>query len=131
MEITSASFLYFVSTIIVGFLSPIETYTSVHAGTDLLDTKQPMISAGVQQNIYDNIDVFFEHQSSPMTLEDGGLDHIGLKYKFDNNFYAGSSIQINPCDNCSQSLIIAGYEKQKLFIEYTNKRIYSGLKFLF
>ena len=131
MEITSTSFLYFVSTLSLGVLSPIETYTSIHMGTDHFDTEQPMISFGAQHHI-DKVSLFVEHQSSPMTLEDKGLNHIGFKYNFDNNFYIGSSKKIDACDSCSKEpLIIGGYEKENFFIEYSDDRIYSGLKFLF
>ena len=126
MEITISSFLYFVSTIFLGGLSPIETYTSIHVGTDLVDTEQPMISFGAQHHI-DNVSLFVEHQSSPMTLEDKGLNHIGVKYNFDNNFYIGSSKKIDD----KEFLVIGGYEKENFFIEYSDDRIYSGLKFSF
>ena len=126
MEITISSFLYFVSTIFLGGLSPIETYTSIHVGTDLVDTEQPMISFGAQHHI-DNVRLFVEHQSSPMTLEDKGLNHIGVKYNFDNNFYIGSSKKIDD----KEFLVIGGYEKENFFIEYSDDRIYSGLKFSF
>ena len=126
MEITVSSFLYFVSTIFLGGLSPIETYTSIHVGTDLVDTEQPMISFGAQHHI-DNVRLFVEHQSSPMTLEDKGLNHIGVKYNFDNNFYIGSSKKIDD----KEFLVIGGYEKENFFIEYSDDRIYSGLKFSF
>ena len=126
MEITISSFLYFVSTIFLGGLSPIETYTSIHVGTDLVDTEQPMISFGAQHHI-DKVSLFVEHQSSPMTLEDKGLDHIGFKYNFDNNFYIGSSKKID----AEGFLVLGGYEKQNFFIEYSDDRIYSGLKFSF
>ena len=131
LEITSTSFSYLVGTLFLGVLSPIETYTSIHVGTDLVDTEQPMISFGAQHHI-DNVSLFVEHQSSPMTLEDKGLNHIGFKYNFDNNFYIGSSKKIDACDSCSKELlIIGGYQKENLFIEYSNNRIYSGLKFSF
>ena len=131
LEITSTSFSYLVGTLFLGVLSPIETYTSIHVGTDLVDTEQPMISFGAQHHV-DNVSLFVEHQSSPMTLKDRGLNHIGVKYNFDNNFYIGSSKKINACDSCSKEpLIIGGYEKENLFIEYSNDRIYSGLKFSF
>ena len=131
LEITSTSFSYLVGTLFLGVLSPIETYTSIHVGTDLVDTEQPMISFGAQHHI-DNVSLFVEHQSSPMTLEDKGLNHIGVKYNFDNNFYIGSSKKIDACDSCSKEpLIIGGYEKENFFIEYSDDRIYSGLKFLF
>ena len=131
MEITISSFLYFASTLSLGLLSPIETYTSIHVGTDLVDTEQPMISFGAQHHI-DNVSLFVEHQSSPMTLEDKGLDHIGFKYNFDNNFYIGSSKKITPKSNSvDEVLFIGGYQKENLFIEYSNDRIYSGLKFSF
>jgi len=131
MEITSTSFLYFVSTLSLGVLSPIETYTSIHMGTDHFDTEQPMISFGAQHHI-DKVSLFVEHQSSPMTLEDKGLNHIGFKYNFDNNFYIGSSKKIDACDSCSKEpLIIGGYQKENFFIEYSDDRIYSGLKFSF
>ena len=131
MEITSASFLYFVSTLSLGVLSPIETYTSIHVGTNHFDTEQPMISFGIQHHI-NKVSLFVEHQSSPMTLEDKGLNHIGVKYNFDNNFYIGSSKKIDACDSCSKEpLIIGGYQKENFFIEYSDDRIYSGLKFSF
>ena len=131
MEITISSFLYFASTLFLGVLSPIETYTSIHVGTDLVDTEQPMISFGAQHHI-DKVSLFVEHQSSPMTLEDKGLDHIGFKYNFDNNFYIGSSKKIDVCDICSKGLVsIIGYKKRNLFIEYLDKRIYTGLKFTY
>ena len=126
MEITISSFLYFASTLFLGLLSPIETYTGIHVGTDLVDTEQPMISFGAQHHI-DKVSLFVEHQSSPMTLEDKGLDHIGFKYNFDNNFYIGSSKKIDD----KEFLVIGGYEKENFFIEYSDDRIYSGLKFLF
>lgn len=126
MEITSTSFLYLVSNFFLGMLSPIETYTSIHMGTDLVDTEQPMISFGMQHHI-DNVSLFVEHQSSPWTLKDNGLDHIGVKYNFDNNFYIGSSKKIN----AEGFLVLGGYEKQNFFIEYSDDRIYSGLKFSF
>ena len=126
MEITISSFLYFASTLSLGLLSPIETYTSIHVGTDLVDTEQPMISFGAQHHI-DNVSLFVEHQSSPMTLKDRGLNHIGIKYNFDNNFYIGSSKKID----AEGFLVLGGYEKQNFFIEYSNNRIYSGLKFSF
>ena len=126
MEITSTSFLYFVSTLSLGVLSPIETYTSIHMGTDHFDTEQPMISFGAQHHI-DKVSLFVEHQSSPMTLKDKGLDHIGFKYNFDNNFYIGSSKKID----AEGFLVLGGYEKQNFFIEYSDDRIYSGLKFSF
>ena len=126
MEITISSFLYFVSTLSLGLLSPIETYTSIHVGTDHYDTEQPMISFGAQHHI-DNVSLFVEHQSSPMTLEDKGLNHIGIKYNFDNNFYIGSSKKID----AEGFLVLGGYEKQNFFIEYSDDRIYSGLKFSF
>ena len=126
MEISVSSFLYFVSTLSLGLLSPIETYTSIHVGTDHYDTEQPMISFGAQHHI-DNVSLFVEHQSSPMTLEDKGLNHIGFKYTFDNNFYIGSSKKID----AEEILVIGGYEKENLFIEYSDNRIYSGLKFSF
>ncbi len=131
MAITSTSFIYAVSTIFLGSLSPLETYTSIHGGTDLYDTKQPMISLGVQHDIYNKITLFFEHQSSPVTLEDRGLDHVGFKYKFNKNFYAGSSIQVNSCKDCSKQLVVTGYEMKNLFVEYCNQRVYTGLKFTF
>ena len=126
MEISVSSFLYFVSTLSLGLLSPIETYTSIHVGTDHYDTDHPMISFGAQHHI-DNVSLFVEHQSSPMTLEDKGLNHIGFKYTFDNNFYIGSSKKID----AEEILVIGGYEKENLFIEYSDNRIYSGLKFSF
>ena len=126
MEISVSSFLYFVSTLSLGLLSPIETYTSIHVGTDHYDTEQPMISFGAQHHI-DNVSLFVEHQSSLMTLEDKGLNHIGFKYTFDNNFYIGSSKKID----AEEILVIGGYEKENLFIEYSDNRIYSGLKFSF
>ena len=126
MEISVSSFLYFVSTLSLGLLSPIETYTSIHVGTDHYDTEQPMISFGAQHHI-DNVSLFVEHQSSPMTLEDKGLNHIGVKYNFDNNFYIGSSKKIDD----KEFLVIGGYEKENFFIEYSDDRIYSGLKFSF
>ena len=131
MEITITSFSYLVGTLFLGVLTPIETYTSIHVGTDLVDTEQPMISFGAQHHI-DKVSLFVEHQSSPMTLEDKGLNHIGFKYNFDNNFYIGSSKKIDACDSCSKEpLIIGGYEKENFFIEYSDDRIYSGLKFAF
>ena len=126
LEITSTSFSYLVGTLFLGVISPIETYTSIHVGTDLVDTEQPMISFGAQHHI-DNVSLFVEHQSSPMTLKDKGLNHIGVKYNFDNNFYIGSSKKIND----EEFLVIGGYQKENLFIEYSNDRIYSGLKFSF
>ena len=126
MEITSTSFLYLVSNFLLGVHSPIETYTSIHMGTDLVDTEQPMISFGMQHHI-DNLSLFVEHQSSPWTLKDNGLNHIGVKYNFDNNFYIGSSKKID----AEGFLVLGGYEKQNFFIEYSNNRIYSGLKFSF
>tara|TARA_A100001391_G_C5031000_1_gene268374 strand:- start:833 stop:1228 length:396 start_codon:yes stop_codon:yes gene_type:complete len=131
MEVTTASFLYVVSTAFLGMLSPIETYFSVHVGTDCIDTEQPMISFGVQHEVK-NINLFIEHQSSPMTLKDAGLDHFGFKYNFDNNFYIGASKKINSCNSCSTEVsLVGGYEKEKLFVEYSHNRIYSGLKFSF
>tara|TARA_Y100000114_G_scaffold11271_1_gene8988 strand:- start:72 stop:452 length:381 start_codon:yes stop_codon:yes gene_type:complete len=126
MEITVSSFLYLVSNFLLGVHSPIETYTSVHMGTDLVDTEQPMISFGMQHHI-DNFSLFLEHQSSPWTLKDNGLNHIGVKYNFDNNFYVGSSKKID----AEGFLVLGGYEKQNFFIEYSDDRIYSGLKFSF
>ena len=126
MEITISSFLYFASTLSLGLLSPIETYTSIHVGTDLADTEQPMISFGAQHHI-DKVSLFVEHQSSPMTLKDKGLNHIGIKYNFDNNFYIGSSKKID----AEGFLVLGGDEKQNFFIEYSDDRIYSGLKFAF
>ena len=126
MEITSTSFLYLVGNFLLGVHSPIETYTSIHMGTDLVDTEQPMISFGMQHHI-DNFSLFLEHQSSPWTLKDNGLNHIGVKYNFDNNFYVGSSKKID----AEGFLVLGGYEKQNFFIEYSDDRIYSGLKFLF
>ncbi len=126
MEITSTSFLYLVSNFLLGVHSPIETYTSIHMGTDLVDTEQPMISFGMQHHI-DNLSLFVEHQSSPWTLKDNGLNHIGVKYNFDNNFYIGSSKKID----AEGFLVLGGYEKQNFFIEYSDDRIYSGLKFSF
>ena len=126
MEITSTSFLYLVSNFLLGVHSPIETYTSIHMGTDLVDTEQPMISFGMQHHI-DNVSFFLEHQSSPWTLKDNGLNHIGVKYNFDNNFYVGSSKKIDT----EGFLVLGGYEKQNFFIEYSDDRIYSGLKFSF
>ena len=126
MEITSTSFLYLVSNFLLGVHSPIETYTSIHMGTDLVDTEQPMISFGMQHHI-DNFSFFLEHQSSPWTLKDNGLNHIGVKYNFDNNFYVGSSKKIDT----EGFLVLGGYEKQNFFIEYSDDRIYSGLKFSF
>ncbi len=126
MEITISSFLYFASTLSLGLLSPIETYTSIHVGTDHFDTEQPMISFGAQHHI-DKVSLFVEHQSSPMTLKDRGLNHIGIKYNFDNNFYIGSSKKID----AEGFLVLGGYEKQNFFIEYSDDRIYSGLKFTF
>ena len=126
MEITSTSFLYLVSNFLLGVHSPIETYTSIHMGTDLVDTEQPMISFGMQHHI-DNVSLFLEHQSSPWTLKDNGLNHIGVKYNFDNNFYIGSSKKIDD----EGFLVLGGYEKQNFFIEYSYDRIYSGLKFSF
>ena len=131
MEISFSSFLYFISTLSLGIISPIETYTSINVGTDYFDTEQPMISFGIQHHI-DTFSLFVEHQSSPMTLEDKGLNHIGFKYNFDNNFYIGSSKKIDACDSCSKEpLIIGGYQKENFFIEYSDDRIYSGLKFSF
>ena len=131
MEITISSFLYFASILSLGLVSPIETYTSIHVGTDHFDTEQPMISFGVQHHI-DKVSLFVEHQSSPWTLKDKGLNHIGFKYNFDNNFYIGSSKKIDACDSCSKEpLIIGGYQKENFFIEYSDDRIYSGLKFSF
>ena len=126
MEITVRSFLYFASILSLGLISPIETYTSIHVGTDHFDTEQPMISFGIQHHI-DNVSLFLEHQSSPWTLKDNGLNHIGVKYNFDNNFYIGSSKKIDD----EGFLVLGGYEKQNFFIEYSNNRIYSGLKFSF
>ena len=126
MEITSTSFLYLVGNFLLGVHSPIETYTSIHMGTDLVDTEQPMISFGMQHHI-DNFSLFLEHQSSPWTLKDNGLNHIGVKYNFDNNFYVGSSKKID----AEGFLVLGGYEKQNFFIEYSDDRIYSGLKFSF
>ena len=126
MEITVSSFLYFASILSLGLISPIETYTSIHVGTDHFDTEQPMISFGAQHHI-DNVSLFVEHQSSPMTLKDKGLNHIGFKYTFDNNFYIGSSKKID----AEEFLVLGGYEKQNFFIEYSDDRIYSGLKFTF
>ena len=126
MEITVSSFLYFASILSLGLISPIETYTSIHVGTDHFDTEQPMISFGAQHHI-DNVSLFVEHQSSPMTLKDKGLNHIGVKYNFDNNFYIGSSKKIDD----EGFLVLGGYEKQNFFIEYSDDRIYSGLKFSF
>mgnify|MGYP003323769508 CR=1 FL=1 len=126
MEITISSFLYFASILSLGLVSPIETYTSIHVGTDHFDTEQPMISFGVQHHI-DKVSLFVEHQSSPWTLKDNGLDHIGVKYNFDNNFYIGSSKKID----AEGFLVLGGYEKQNFFIEYSDDRIYSGLKFTF
>ena len=126
MEITISSFLYFASILSLGLVSPIETYTSIHVGTDHFDTEQPMISFGAQHHI-DNVSLFVEHQSSPMTLKDKGLNHIGVKYNFDNNFYIGSSKKID----AEGFLVLGGYEKQNFFIEYSDDRIYSGLKFSF
>ena len=126
MEITVSSFLYFASILSLGLISPIETYTSIHVGTDHFDTEQPMISFGIQHHI-DNVSLFVEHQSSPMTLKDKGLNHIGVKYNFDNNFYIGSSKKID----AEGFLVLGGYEKQNFFIEYSYDRIYSGLKFSF
>ena len=131
MEISFSSFLYFISTLSLGIISPIETYTSINVGTDHFDTQQPMISFGIQHHI-DTFSLFVEHQSSPMTLEDKGLNHIGFKYNFDNNFYIGSSKKITPKSNAvDKVLFIGGYQKENLFIEYSNNRIYSGLKFSF
>jgi|TARA_Y100000052_G_C2868523_1_gene38681 hypothetical protein len=131
VEISFTSLSYFLSTIFLGLVSPIETYTSFQIGTDSIDTKQPMVSFGAQHNI-NNISFFIEHQSSPMTLDDQGLNHIGLKYIFDNNFYIGSSKKIDVCDICSKGLAtIIGYKKRNLFIEYLDKRIYTGLKFTY
>ena len=126
MEITVRSFLYFASILSLGLISPIETYTSIHVGTDHFDTEQPMISFGIQHHI-DNVSLFLEHQSSPWTLKDNGLNHIGVKYNFDNNFYIGSSKKIDD----EGFLVLGGYEKQNFFIEYSYDRIYSGLKFSF
>ena len=126
MEITVSSFLYLVSNFLLGVHSPIETYTSIHMGTDLVDTEQPMISFGMQHHI-DNFSLFLEHQSSPWTLKDNGLNHIGVKYNFDNNFYIGSSKKID----VEEFLVLGGYEKENFFIEYSDDRIYSGLKFAF
>ena len=126
MEITVSSFLYFASILSLGLISPIETYTSIHVGTDHFDTEQPMISFGIQHHI-DNVSLFLEHQSSPWTLKDNGLNHIGVKYNFDNNFYIGSSKKIDD----EGFLVLGGYEKQNFFIEYSYDRIYSGLKFTF
>tara|TARA_B100000941_G_scaffold252830_1_gene200165 strand:+ start:1489 stop:1869 length:381 start_codon:yes stop_codon:yes gene_type:complete len=126
MEITISSFLYFASILSLGLVSPIETYTSIHVGTDHFDTEQPMISFGVQHHI-NKVSLFVEHQSSPWTLKDDGLNHIGIKYNFDNNFYIGSSKKID----AEGFLVLGGYQKQNLFIEYSDDRIYSGLKFSF
>ena len=126
MEITISSFLYFASILSLGLVSPIETYTSIHVGTDHFDTEQPMISFCVQHHI-DKVSLFVEHQSSPWTLKDDGLNHIGIKYNFDNNFYIGSSKKID----AEGFLVLGGYQKQNLFIEYSDDRIYSGLKFSF
>ena len=126
MEITISSFLYFASILSLGLVSPIETYTSIHVGTDHFDTEQPMISFGVQHHI-DKVSLFVEHQSSPWTLKDNGLNHIGVKYNFDNNFYVGSSKKID----AEGFLVLGGYQKQNFFIEYSDDRIYSGLKFSF
>ena len=53
--------------------------------------------------------------------------HMGVKYNFDNNFYIGSSKKIDT----EGFLVLGGYEKQNFFIEYSDDRIYSGLKFTF
>ena len=131
MEVSSISFLYFISTITLGLLSPIETYTSFYLGRDSENTKHPMVSFGANHYLND-FHLFVEHQSSPMTLEDEGLNHLGLKYKFNNNFYIGSSKKINYCNSCTDNIsVIGGYEKENLFFEYSYNRVYSGIKFLF
>ena len=59
LEITITSFSYLIGTLFLGVLTPIETYTSIHVGTDLVDTEQPMISFGAQHHV-DNVTLFVE-----------------------------------------------------------------------
>ena len=126
MELTFSSWIYFLSTVGVGIFTPIDTYTSVHGGTDSFDSEQPMISLGVQHDI-NNFRLFFEHQSSPVTDEDHGLNHMGIKYLFDSGLYAGASKKIGKVEYTP----IIGYERGIFMTEYSSDRIYSGLKFSF
>ena len=123
---TINSWIYFLSTLSLGIFTPVDTYTSIHIGTDSFDSEQPMVSLGIEYDV-NKFQLFFEHQSSPWTLKDNGLNHIGVKYNFDNNFYIGSSKKIDD----EGFLVLGGYEKQNFFIEYSYDRIYSGLKFTF
>ena len=124
MELTFNSWIYLLTTLGIGGFTPIKTYTSIHVGTDSFDSKQPMVSLGIQHDI-NKFRFFFEHQSSPVTDEDYGLNHAGIKYLFDSGLYAGASKKISKIGYTS----VIGYEKGILMMEYSSDRIYSGVKF--
>ena len=123
---TINSWIYFLSTLSLGIFTPIDTYTSIHIGTDSFDSEQPMVSLGIEYDV-NKFQLFFEHQSSPVTADDYGLNHIGAKYLFDSGLYAGVSKKI---DKVGYTPII-GYQKGLFITEYSSDRIYSGLKFSF
>ena len=123
---TINSWIYFLSTLSLGIFTPIDTYTSIHIGTDSFDSEQPMVSLGIEYDV-NKFQLFFEHQSSPVTADYYGLNHIGAKYLFDSGLYAGVSKKI---DKVGYTPII-GYQKGLFITEYSSDRIYSGLKFSF
>ena len=123
---TINSWIYFLSTLSLGIFTPVDTYTSIHIGTDSFDSEQPMVSLGIEYDV-NKFQLFFEHQSSPVTDKDYGLNHIGAKYLFNSGLYAGASKKI---DKVGFTPII-GYQKGLFITEYSSDRIYSGLKFSF
>ena len=123
---TINSWIYFLSTLSLGIFTPVDTYTSIHIGTDSFDSEQPMVSLGIEYDV-NKFQLFFEHQSSPVTDKDYGLNHIGAKYLFNSGLYAGVSKKI---DKVGYTPII-GYQKGLLITDYSSDRIYSGLKFSF
>ena len=91
---TINSWIYLLSTLGLGIFTPVDTYTSIHIGTDSFDSEQPMASLGIEYDV-NKVRLFFEHQSSPVTADDYGLNHIGAKYLFDSGLYAGVSKKID------------------------------------
>tara|TARA_B100001094_G_scaffold86652_1_gene82953 strand:+ start:327 stop:800 length:474 start_codon:yes stop_codon:yes gene_type:complete len=144
----------FFMTAMVGTITPdeVKTYTSLHLGTesDLLRFKEPMGSYGIQYDLTNFIQVFAEHQSSPMQCDDHpGLNYAGFKFTApltdDVTAYSGIAVKSGQFDNkntLKNPIIISGIEVGgntiKLFSEYmhsaerlNNGRLYGGVKYIF
>lgn len=143
------------ATIGVGVATPdeVRTYVGVYATpieSSEVHLEQPSGTFGIEYDATDNIRLFAEHHSSPMSCQDDpGLNMAGVKFfvplSSETTVYTGVAVHDESFDSNNElrnpiiiSGIEAGPEGVKLYAEYMTDtynfdsgRVQTGVKFFF